>query len=387
MRILFATTRGVGHLSPLLPFAAELSNRGHDIAIAARTELAGKISKAGYKHILLDGPEQKDMAVVWERARELSPDDALALFVSNLFCGVIARAALPNMQSVISEWQPDLVVRETLEFASLVAAESANVPCARVEVHNAQGEEGFVLNNAIPALESLRKDAGLESDDGLALNTEQVFSFFPEALDGSVVRRGKKTFRVGGSNNAVAPSNSKTNWAPRDGEPLIYMTFGTETANMESAKSIYRIALDAVAEMPVRVLLTTGAELDPEQLGHIPANATVLPFVQQTDVFPIATAMVCHGGSGTMLGGLAAGLPMVITPLFADQPSNALLFEKAGSGLSVVDPDPASLRAAIEKVLSDQTFSAKAKRIAKDMADMPSIEMAVDALLDQNGFA
>jgi UDP:flavonoid glycosyltransferase YjiC (YdhE family) len=52
-------------------------------------------------------------------------------------------------------------------------------------------------------------------------------------------------------------------------------------------------------------------------------------------------ATACHGGSGTTLGALAAGLPLVVVPLFADQPVNARRVAAVGAGLAV-EPEPES---------------------------------------------
>ena len=48
--------------------------------------------------------------------------------------------------------------------------------------------------------------------------------------------------------------------------------------------------------------------------------------------------VVGHGGSGTTFGALAAGVPVVIVPLFADQFANAERVAEAGAAL-VVEPD------------------------------------------------
>ena len=79
---------------------------------------------------------------------------------------------------------------------------------------------------------------------------------------------------------------------------------------------------------------------------------------------------MCHGGSGTTLGALAAGLPLVIVPLFADQPANAKRVAEVGAGL-VVEPlregatralpssiDPGALRDAILAGLQDLALAA-----------------------------
>ena len=379
-RILFATTYGTGHFNPLLPYARELANRGHKIRVAARIELADHIEKSGFEHTVLAGPQQQALEAVWKRTKGLSTDEASAIYLSEIFGGIVARAAMPAMQEVISTWRPALVVRESVEFSSMVAAQAAGLPHARIEVHNAHSEEKYIPS-AISGVDKLRKKVGLKPDDGAAFHSEPVFSFFPQTLDGTVSRRGVKTIRVGPSVSEHGQTGLDATWARRNSDPLIYVTFGTAAVNFDDLKSIYRTAMEAVTDLPVRVLLTTGKNFDFSLLGKVPPNVTVESWVPQTEVFPQASALVCHGGSGTMLGGLAAGLPMVITPLFADQPSNAEQVARIGAGIAVPNPDPNTLRSAIERLLSDETYRENARRIAKELENTPKIETAVDELL------
>ncbi len=135
-----------------------------------------------------------------------------------------------------------------------------------------------------------------------------------------------------------------------------------------------------VSDMPVRALLTTGPNINASSLGPPPANVAIEAWVPQGEVWPHATAFLCHGGSGTLLGGLAEGLPVVVLPLFADQPLNGRNVEAAGAGLALLDPDAASLRSAIERVLVDGGMRTAARRIADEMAAMHSIDEAIDEL-------
>jgi len=80
---------------------------------------------------------------------------------------------------------------------------------------------------------------------------------------------------------------------------------------MEAARSAYRVALDAVAGLPIRVLLTIGAELPMEMLGEVPSNVHVERFIPQALVLPHCAAVVTNGGSGSTLGALAAGVPII----------------------------------------------------------------------------
>ena len=98
------------------------------------------------------------------------------------------------------------------------------------------------------------------------------------------------------------------------------------------------MALRAVAELPVRVLLTVGNDLDLDALPSVPDNVRVERWVPQQDVLGHAAMAVVHGGSGSTLGAIAAGVPLVVVPLFADQPENARRVAEVGAGLSV-EPD------------------------------------------------
>lgn len=101
----------------------------------------------------------------------------------------------------------------------------------------------------------------------------------------------------------------------------------------------------------------------------------------QADVLPHTAVLVCHGGSGTVLGGLAAGVPQVVVPLGGDQPANAQRIAAIGAGLALTKPDAETLRAAIRRVLEDEGFRRAAQAVSVEMAGLPGVDTAVAALL------
>ena len=86
------------------------------------------------------------------------------------------------------------------------------------------------------------------------------------------------------------------------------------------------------------MLLTVGRELDPGALPPHRGNVHVEPWVPQQDVLVHGAAAVVHGGSGSTLGAVAVGVPLVVIPLFADQPENARRVPEVGAGIAV-EPD------------------------------------------------
>jgi UDP:flavonoid glycosyltransferase YjiC (YdhE family) len=95
---------------------------------------------------------------------------------------------------------------------------------------------------------------------------------------------------------------------------------------------------------------------------------------------------VVHGGSGSTLGALAAGVPLVVIPLFADQPYNARRVAEVRAGVAVT-PNPAdipgtiaALRAAVEDVLEDGSYRDRAEALAAELRAEPPVDAAVPLL-------
>lgn len=380
MRILFSSTRGAGHLQPLLPYARALLARNHEVAVAAPAEVSEALRSAGLPHAPFDHPGDDVLAPIWARLKGEWNDQAMAIAARDIFAGANASAALPKLLATIRSFRPDLIVRDSVEFAALVAAEVARVRHVRVAVHPVSFEDPLPPLVEAP-IDALRALAGLDPDYGASLRAEPVFSSFPATLDqvpdSSRMQPAFRARIVEG-----APSSTPSAWAAAaDPRPLVYITFGTIVASVTYARSIYRTSLDAIADLPVRALLTTGRQLEADLLGTIPVNVQVEAWVPQRDVLPHAAALVCHGGSGTLLGGLAAGLPLVIVPFGADQPHNAQLVARAGAGIALSKPDASTLRAAIQRVLEAPELRLQAQRLAREIAAMPTIDDAVDVLL------
>jgi MGT family glycosyltransferase len=175
------------------------------------------------------------------------------------------------------------------------------------------------------------------------------------------------------------PRAALPDWWDGDRRPLVYLTFGSVAPAMEFFPALYRQAIDALAELPVRVLATIGRNADPAELGPLPANVHVEGWVAQNDVMPHASAMVCHGGSGTVTMGLAAGVPMVVVPLFADQPWNAERIDALGAGIALQGGPAAVPRIgeATHRLLREPSYRATAQGVAAAMRALPPVDAAV----------
>jgi UDP:flavonoid glycosyltransferase YjiC (YdhE family) len=378
MRILFTSIAKTGHLTPLLPYARALARHGHEVRVAAAEGLTEAIEAAGLTPAPFGGIDDEELARII--ASDPEPDRMTGFMTREVFVGAFPRTALPKLRETVRDWRPDLIVRSAGEYAAAIAADEAGIPHVRVSVSN-----GHTFRDAIAPFDALRAEQGLAPDGGASLRNAPAFSAFPASLEEPGGDGGARPqIRVRLPRETASPGAPRPDWLPEGDAPFVYMTFGTVLGASDRARATFRAALDAVADQPVRVLLTTGPAMDVDALGQVPGNVRLEPWAPQDLVLPHAAALICHGGSGTVIGGLAAGVPMVVTPVGADQPENARRIEAVGAGIAVADRDPASIRAALERALTDPAMRAGAGRLAAEIAATPDVDAAVTMM---TGFA
>jgi UDP:flavonoid glycosyltransferase YjiC (YdhE family) len=385
MRVLVSTTAGSGHFGPVVPFARACQAAGHEVAVAAPASFAAEVQAAGFDHLPFADVPAELMGPVFARLPSMSFDDANQVVLNDVFGRLDAQAALPGLVQIIDDWHPDVVLREPAEFGSLAAARSAGVPHATVAIGVSAVLDFFVSAVTAPLAE-LDAVAGLpDGACAAAVRAAPTFTCVPALFDGTGARGPQETGPVHRFRDDSLTSRRGSlpdPWGDPE-HPLVYVTFGSVAAGVGPFDGVYPAVLAAFAEQPVRLLLTTGHGLDLADLAPVPANARVERWWPQRDVMPEAAAVVGHGGFGTTMAALAAGVPQVVLPLFAtDQRVNAEHIEAAGAGLHLPG-GPAAVDAlpdAVARLLAGTTYREAARTVAQDMAALPPITEAVPTL-------
>jgi UDP:flavonoid glycosyltransferase YjiC (YdhE family) len=157
------------------------------------------------------------------------------------------------------------------------------------------------------------------------------------------------------------------------------VTFGTEVTDDRPLT----LLLNALAPLPLELVVTVGGHRDPHAFGPQPSNVTIDSFVPQMAVLPHASAVVSHGGSGTVLAALGLGLPQICLPYFADQPINARAVAEAGAGLclDLQADDELVIVEALAQLLTEDRFRQQAERIAEEISGMPGPEEVASFIL------
>jgi UDP:flavonoid glycosyltransferase YjiC (YdhE family) len=373
MRVLFTSTSGAGHFGPLVPFATAVRSAGHEILVAAPVSAQARVERAGLPFISHADPPDSELGPFWARVQAVGTENANSLVLRDLFAGLRARAALPGVELAIDAWRPDVVVRESCEFAGAVAAEARGVPHARVGIFLAAAE-AMLLGETADRVGELREWAGLAADPRAErLAAAPYLTLNPPSLEGP----GEQPATVRRYHAAPPPLRLARS---RSTAPLVYMSFGSVAPTMGFYPGVYRAVIDALATLRIRLVVTVGEAADPAALGPVPANVRVERWIPQAEVFREADVMVGHGGFGTTHGALLAAVPQVVVPLFADQPDNARRIEALGAGLTADKSDPAAIRAAVERLLEEPSFRLAAGRVALEAQTLPPIAEAAGAL-------
>jgi UDP:flavonoid glycosyltransferase YjiC (YdhE family) len=377
MRALFTLSGGMGHLDPLVPLARATAAAGHTVAFAARPWMVPKAQELGFE--AFPSGTDEGLEPVTRPLLELDPERELR-DLRDGFGRWIARERAADLLPLCDEWRPDLVVWEETDFGAAIVAERLGLPHANVLV-TAAGS--FVRPEVMaPALDEVRADHGQPPDpEASMLSRYLVLSPFPPsfrdpAFPPPPVSHGLRTWDVGDGERSTAPD-----WAAGlPGSPVVYLTLGT-VFNHESGDLFHRV-LAGLRDLPINLLVTVGREIDPASLGAQPPHVRVERFVPQADVLPHVDLVVSHAGSGSVLGALAFGRPMVLAPMGADQPLNAERCAALGVGrvLDAVRATPADARDAVVAVLEDPSCRAAASRLRDEIAALPAPAVAVGLL-------
>jgi MGT family glycosyltransferase len=151
------------------------------------------------------------------------------------------------------------------------------------------------------------------------------------------------------------------------------------------APIVLRAAVAGLAGLRMRVVITTGRDRTPDQLGitNVADNISVEQWVSHTDLLPKTAVMVTTGGAGSVLAALCAGVPLVLVPTEWDKQEIAQRVVEAGAGIRLAPRlcTPARLRAAVRTVLDDPSFRDNAQRLAKGFASAGGQNLAAELLI------
>jgi UDP:flavonoid glycosyltransferase YjiC (YdhE family) len=422
-RVLFAMFQGGGNIPLIMPVAARLAARGHQVRIMAgpgvrhsrlpvSTSFLQRIRTAGATLVPFPDPDVHPMDHA-PPARGLIGSWAPKPFSSvqrEAQATLWAPVWADRIAAELRREPADVVVSDFVLLGALVAAEAAGTP-AVVLMHTvpsrpvsgvppygpgllpARGALGFlrdVLGRAIvdrihvrnggPPFNRARALLGLpplRSPFAQYDTAERVLVLTSPAFDYAAPHMAANVRHVGTPFDDAGSAPWKLPWPPDDFRPLVLVSLSTLE---QGQAAVMQRVIQALAPLAVRGLVTLGPALDAAQF-KAPSNVRLEAFVPHSAVLPHARAMVTQCGLGTLMKALAHGMPLVCIPLVGDQPDNAARVVAHGAGVRLGrDAAPERISAAIQLVLTEPGFGESARRMAGILAKEDAAQTAAEEI-------
>lgn len=391
---LFALVDGGGTVPPELAAVRRLVERGHHVTVLAEDTMTDEVAATGASFRRWStAPNRPSRQPDDDPYRDWECSNPLQLFrrlLDRQFIGPAARYAA-DVQSAIADRRPELVVCSMFGLGAMVGAEASGVPFDVVlpniyllpaegmppmglglqPASNALGRARDRLlarvmerswGKGLDGLNDVRRDLGLEPLDRVwdqAERARRKLVLTSEAFDFPAVMPGNVRY-VGAVLDDPAWVGEYD--VPLGPDPLVLVAMSSTFQDQHD--SLQR-TVDALGTMPVRAIVTTGPTIDPATIVHAP-NVDVVAAAPHSALLPHAALVVTHGGHGTVVKSLAAGVPLVVMPHGRDQGDNAARVVARGAGVKVSRAaKPKVIAAAVSRVLGDPSFTDGARRLGE----------------------
>lgn len=408
---LIATWEGGGSVTPMLTVAEKLVARGHRVRVMSDRCNRPEAEAAGAAFIPWtrapsrpDRSRESDSFRDWEAE---TPQEQIRLVLERVWTG----PALDFAEDVVEELRrepADLVISSEMLLGVMAGCEAIGqkfvaltcninlfgtpgvppvgpglVP-ARTAQEAAFHREVAAGNEALfamglPALNAARRLLGLrplarladqlDAAEALLLGTAKAFDFAPPALPDHIIYVGPQLADPAWA----APWRSP--WPAHDVRPLVLVAFST---TFQDHVGVLQAVIDGAANLPVRLLVTLGDTIAPEELFPA-ANCALIHSAPHNAVMPEAALVITHGGHGTVTRALLHGKPMLVVPHGRDQNDNAARVSARGAGaILAAGAEAHEYRAAIEYLLAEPRYAAAARalgaRVADEVSNSPVVE-------------
>ena len=381
MRALLTVHPMFGHFHAMVPLAQALQDHGHEVAFATGKSFGPIVQRVGFRHFPcgfdFDGSgEILEAMPEWETIKKRAatgPVQQLYGFVQGL-----APIMADDLLDLADTWQPEVIIRDPVEFGGYIAAEYWRLPHATVmwasyiSAKMASGD----------ALLELRQRYGLPSDLELdTLDRYLVLDSLPSSWTFPDWPPPPVTHRFCTPPFDLSSDAGLPDWLDSlPPQPTVYATLGT---TFNRAPVTFQAVVDAFSGEDINLIMTVGHSNDPARFQPPADHIKIARYIPQTLVLPHCDAIIFHGGYNSLLSALWYGLPMVVIPQQAgDNYSTARRCADVGVGVLVEEqpPDPQAIRRAVKSILEQPEYRGRARQLQHEIKELPSLSEAVKRL-------
>jgi len=365
MRVLACCPPVEGVFAPMVPLVKALISQGDEVTVATGPELVERVRQAGLTAVGI-GPTAPEAAGLAINDPVFAEGHEPWRLGATMFARVMAPRRLPELQKLIDEHKPDLVLQAPVDLAAPLAAASRGVPTLTYGT-------GLVLEQPLMSkmaewVRPLWAEHGIDADENAGMYRDSYLNPVPATLQPELGPAAK----ISRSIRPHVPGALDGRLPDLGHRPVLYVSLGT--VPVFNRRDVFEVLLTAVADLDAEVVVTVGHNNDPATF-KAPSNVHIEQWVSLAALLPRCSAVLCHAGAGTTLAALAHRLPLVLLPQGADQFPTAAAC-RAADVAEVVTPDrfdAETVRQAVSKILGGEHLAATL-RMGDEIAAMPSAE-------------
>ena len=340
-----------GDLPPLVAASLALRDRGHKTTFIGDASVQRTLAPLRVEVEVL--PKEFDLGprmggVIQEAMKAAGGDLAKAGPMIQRGMTVWAQDVAEPISRSIKHHHPSTIVTSLFGFEAVAVARP---PCPWAVVNSTfyigpnppRPLEEDIGPRALPLIK--RYAELLESADLVLHATDHVFDY-------SFDRLPSRHHYVGPLGIWEPPRESPA-YLDEPGDPWVLVSISSQR---QDDVLLAEAAVEALADQPVRLLVTLGPEHEPSELSARAPNARVERTVSHSAVLERAVLLVSPAGHGTVMKALWQGKPMVLIPWGRDQPGVAARAQALGVAEVVprMQATVQAIGAAVKRSLANQ---------------------------------
>lgn len=427
--LLFPSYRGsgFGHISRCLALAEGLTRQGWDVAFFLGPPHADRVAGEGWTVFRPPTPLPPSRLRRLAKAvlGRLQPTFTYLFFSDLNFQAVrdgfhTSQAVQQEVEwelDVVSQFRPDVLVGDVWLLTSIVG-QLAGLPVVQIvrsaahpadpqlvwwrdvpsQIHSPDVTSVFNPALAQWGLPSIRRAEDLLDGDLILVPSMPALDPLPTGAE--------RSHYVGPLIRSAASGQAEPDWmaALPDDRPVVYVTVG---GGSDAVRGLDLLPFweATFADVDWEVVISTGGKPAPRRQYR---NMRVFSWLPGAAMVARADVVLFHGGYGTMMETVRAGVPSVVLPFHTEQEGNGRRLEQneAAQVLAPVDDDltpldtrwgggqftalacrqwwlqPHQVRTAISIVLSDRHYQANARRLCHAQAAYSGVSMASKMIAD-----
>ena len=400
MRILFTPLAWRSHYFPMVVLAWACRAAGHEVRVAAQPGVLDAVDGSGMPAVVV-GREYDFMAGIAEVERQtlaaqqgrppLGLDDLRKLppeVMRMIRAGRLvphtrsAEAISTDLLAFADVWTPDVIVSDPAHLAAPLLAETRGIPLVRhlwgPDISRLAGFPGLGLPAAEwpePLVELYARHGVEPREDFAAITVDPV----PPGLQVPGLQN-----RVPGRYVPYNGPGRLPDWlAVKADRPRICVAWTTTARETEGEGLQLTDMVAGLSGLDVEIVLVIGKDPEIRLPDSAKAGLTVACNVPLNLIMPACSAIMHHGGAGTLMTAAYYGVPQVVAGQLLDWTYNAEQLASTGAGIAPKPEeavDATALAAHMAALLSDDSWSSAARRLADQMSSQPSPAETVSVL-------